>query len=553
MNEKNKEHLLVNLPLLLLSHIINRIPDNLDRICWSLVCKRWFDNRDKYIWFNTDEISLMSNNNSTSSFHLQSYKSIYLKSIGKRECTLGIGSITLYNPKYDYSIDNQSFHKLKSIPSNVTTVILKDAPRLNPLYKNVFNDSPPDSEHLCRLLLQSPNVKELRYCRTLKYRLPDSIQKLSICLAYGEKMTANNIPRQVQSISLNCNFFDRPFTRDVSGNQNHQVIEPGVLPTSLKHLYLGYGSIQLHPESLPANLEVLQIGRVAPPTGLLLPNTLHTILEISSCWTPMLMTLPHLTTLSLRDSTRSLVINELPPTLTDLSFSGDYQLNFEMPPTITHLDLSNCRFEYYQIFPVTSNYRLEVLTTTKLPKQQQTNVHISKLVFQCLTLGTLTPGIIPAGIESLDLSMSINNISVGSIPESVKHLSLNMVYESYQDVIPETVETLQLHRTDSLTTNIIPKTLKTLIIPFSKSTLQFIPRPLPPKIIFRETDLQHASHIRKLDHQYYLLFGKPMEEFKGMFTSERQPAFHFTTAIFHESKFIDLLSRHANQFKTFDK
>ncbi|EFA76194.1 hypothetical protein PPL_10411 [Heterostelium album PN500] len=533
-----------------------RIPDNLDRICWSLVCKRWFDNRDKYLLFNTDEISLMSNYNNYNSaapFHLQSYKSIYLKSIDKkRDCIFNIGLGYPYCPKYDYSIEYRAFKKIDSIPSNVTTVILDDNFLSNSRHNLI------DSEHLSKLLSQSPNVKELQNCKTLKYKLPEEIQTLSIHSRSFEELTANNIPRGIKNITLKVNHFKQQIGRGVLpeglesicfGSEYRIKIEPDVLPSSLKHLYLESDLTKLKKQSLPANLEVLQLPKENSINKLLLPNTLHTILEISSCYIPTLMKFPHLTTLSFYDSSSSLDINELPPNLTNLSFSGDYQLKCAIPPTITHLDIKNCRFESSEILPKTSNYRFEILISPKCPELQMTNVHISKLALNSLI--DITPGMITPGIESLDLSMTTSKIYVGSIPESVKHLSLNMTTENYHNVIPETVETLELHRTDSLTANSIPKTLKTLIIPFSKSTLQFIPRPLPPNIIFCETNLQHASHIRKLDHQYYLLFGKPIEEVDGEITSE-QPAFHFTTAIFHESEFIDLLSRESKKPNPFN-
>ncbi|EFA79038.1 hypothetical protein PPL_08508 [Heterostelium album PN500] len=40
------------------SKIISYLEDNIDRICVSLVCKRWFNERDKYLYFNTDSIRM---------------------------------------------------------------------------------------------------------------------------------------------------------------------------------------------------------------------------------------------------------------------------------------------------------------------------------------------------------------------------------------------------------------------------------------------------------------------------------------------------------------
>ncbi|EFA75318.1 hypothetical protein PPL_11394 [Heterostelium album PN500] len=39
---------------MVMSKIIRELDNDLERICFSLVCKRWFDQRDKYLWFNCD-------------------------------------------------------------------------------------------------------------------------------------------------------------------------------------------------------------------------------------------------------------------------------------------------------------------------------------------------------------------------------------------------------------------------------------------------------------------------------------------------------------------
>ncbi|EFA86285.1 hypothetical protein PPL_00072 [Heterostelium album PN500] len=54
MNDNNINHLLVNTPLHILNNIIKLLDDNLDRICFSIVCKRWYQEKEHYLVFLHD-------------------------------------------------------------------------------------------------------------------------------------------------------------------------------------------------------------------------------------------------------------------------------------------------------------------------------------------------------------------------------------------------------------------------------------------------------------------------------------------------------------------
>ncbi|EFA75779.1 hypothetical protein PPL_10834 [Heterostelium album PN500] len=85
---------------------VSFLKDNIDIICFSLVCKRWYNDRDKYLIFNTDNINIFSVNTNDinqnhNHFKLPSYNNIFMKSIqSKIDFTLVIG----YNKYhiYDY-------------------------------------------------------------------------------------------------------------------------------------------------------------------------------------------------------------------------------------------------------------------------------------------------------------------------------------------------------------------------------------------------------------------------------------------------------------------
>ncbi|EFA75844.1 hypothetical protein PPL_10899 [Heterostelium album PN500] len=119
----NQTDKIVNLSHLILNKIISYLDDNIDRICFSLVCKRWYNDRDKYLIFNTDSINLFKLKNTVinqnhKQFKLPSYHNIFLKSIrSKTDCTLLIGKAKYYH-SYDYHfavIRNKIFESVRDI------------------------------------------------------------------------------------------------------------------------------------------------------------------------------------------------------------------------------------------------------------------------------------------------------------------------------------------------------------------------------------------------------------------------------------------------------
>ncbi|EFA80567.1 hypothetical protein PPL_06506 [Heterostelium album PN500] len=87
-NQNNDSNLFVNLSHLLLSKITNGLIDNIDRVCLSLVCKRLYNERHKYLSFSTRYIKAIKED-ITNEIYLNSYKSILINSINQiTNCTL---------------------------------------------------------------------------------------------------------------------------------------------------------------------------------------------------------------------------------------------------------------------------------------------------------------------------------------------------------------------------------------------------------------------------------------------------------------------------------
>ncbi|EFA75782.1 hypothetical protein PPL_10837 [Heterostelium album PN500] len=222
---------IVNLSHLILNKIVNYLDNNIDIICFSLACKRWYNDRDKYLVFNTDNIDLFTFNTTDTNqnhkhFKLPSYNNILLKSIqSKTKCTLSVG----YNQKtsYDYHFDillcivetdyfnfkniKDDVRNLKSIPNSVSTI-------------EILSDREDEQEYLYRLISESQSVTKLNGCSTLKYGLPKSIKSLKMEFEFNEPLAKGLLPNSLEVLD-----FEDPLKQE---------IPPGVLPDALRKLYL---------------------------------------------------------------------------------------------------------------------------------------------------------------------------------------------------------------------------------------------------------------------------------------------------------------------------
>ncbi|EFA83721.1 hypothetical protein PPL_02788 [Heterostelium album PN500] len=525
----NSYNKLVNFPFFLLSYIIRCIDDNIDRICWSLVCKRWFEQRDKYLIFNSDTLNIDSHH---INFYLKSFKSIYIKSLElKNNCNLFIGSKYNVRPQIDYFIDGNSLESYKSIQSNVDRVILDSTPGV-PANFNVDRDLPIDSEYLAKLL-QDSNVTRLDDCRTLKHSLPTRLKSLSFYGDFNEKLYKGCLPAGLKELNgLNVDqriengLFPEGLEKLELGYSYSEPIEPGVLPVSLKHI-----SFQNHHKYkqelshgvLPPSLESLEFSGVPLPIdSRVLPHTLHTLYVAPTQWISIIKTLPNLRNLSFYDTAirnnnirndatleETIDLSELPKTLVRLRFHSKFRLTSTLPQSIRYLGIDKCIYDIEELFEKdTIHYQLEELKVGWFPavdsKQHQvfSQLKIRKLSLVSIDQQFVAAGQIPVGIESLDLSMAYDiELEQGSIPQSVKYLRLDhidgLVRPGY---IPESVEQLELinnfYMDNEFQPGTIPNTMRTLILYFSPNLLQSIPKSLT-NIIFRALPKwHHACHVR---------------------------------------------------------
>ncbi|EFA77941.1 hypothetical protein PPL_08586 [Heterostelium album PN500] len=234
MSNNNNLNIFLNFPHVLLSNIVNNLSDNIDKICFTLVCKRWFNDRDKYLKFNN--VRLYSS--MKPHIFLNSYRSLLFDAIEqKRKFTLSLGEDSEDKP-YDFIITNID---------NINTIDKSKN------YKITINQD--DMSFLATTF----NVVKLLKCRTLKFPLPMSLTSIEFTGRFDEPLFQGCFPPTIRSLEF--------------GDRFNQPIEPGVLPTTLEKLSLGFEfNNRLKKGSLPESLRSKSTSTEPQPA-----ETLHAI------------------------------------------------------------------------------------------------------------------------------------------------------------------------------------------------------------------------------------------------------------------------------------
>ncbi|EFA75785.1 hypothetical protein PPL_10840 [Heterostelium album PN500] len=530
--------------------------DNIDIICFSLVCKRWYNDRDKYLLFNTDRIDLLSLNNidinqNHNHFKLPSYNNILLKSIqSKTKCKLFIGKIK-YNT-FDYHYDD--VRNLKSIPNNVSDI-----------YFTTNEYTEDDMEYLYRLISESQSVTKLNRCKTLKYGLPKSIKSLKYEYGVDEPLVKGLLPNSLEVLVLE----DRNFKQEIPPGvlpdslrklylPNYQYkIQPGVLPNGLQKFSMDGYRHEIQPGLLPSSLKSLGLtsytselreylrysfnpttfGDSREPKSYLPISWLHAISSLSN-----LRSLYIFIPLSSRHDTTIFNLNYLPPTLEklDITLQGKESiLKGTMPTSLKRILLVDCQFKFDEIFPETLQYHLEIfyfINDSFIPIPP--NIKIDSLSVCGETIKSTIS--LPSGVRSINLYMKSsgsdeNNIDfcgdgVADQRCSLRELRLPTFVDGPPKVkLPKTIEYLDIgnnNLNDIL--HLIPSTLNTLVFENQSNNNFSIPNTIKSinNIIYRFKSYETLS-IRKLDNNYYLLYS----ENEGRLRSQ----------IFHQSKLEQML------------
>ncbi|EFA80082.1 hypothetical protein PPL_06904 [Heterostelium album PN500] len=304
----NKDNLFVNLSHIVLNRIIREFDDDLDIICFSLVCKRWFDNRHKYLSFNckTNELEQECKLNA---FTMNSYRNIFIKSIDQKIykdtlfITQDIIDDTHQNnesfkdfdiPKSfvkleclawfdlnEFSVDKLSKSNVKSIrffpdrqdefrndiclPSNIESLYFPFSINLSILpldLKKLEIIIELESKIDFSLLPRSLKVLKITGGTFKKGQLPPNLVKFSHRLSTYEEKDMVLFPSTLKQlrISTNCleniNLFQSLRTLNLK-IPRRSTLEFGMFPENLTHLKINnvYVHLQIKREMIPPNIK----------------------------------------------------------------------------------------------------------------------------------------------------------------------------------------------------------------------------------------------------------------------------------------------------------
>ncbi|EFA80615.1 hypothetical protein PPL_06554 [Heterostelium album PN500] len=530
----NNDNRLVNLSHLILSKIINYIDDNVDRIVFTLVCKRWFNERHKYLSFKTDHIiNINKCNVNQDSMCLKSYKSIYIDSFKhKNNYYLHV----IRGDTIDYKMTPEQLIEINEIPPKFSAIAID------------IDSSDATCYEMYRLISRS-QVTTLERCRTLRYRLPENLTNISF-ISFNEPLLPGYLPQHLKSLEFAHGFNqpikkgDLPNTLEILnlGDDFKQAIEPGVLPSSLKVLKY-YGGHILKVGSLPPNLEEFYfLGNTVPIDDGVLPLTLCEV-KAPLSWLPSIKSLSNIKSLILYqcDIDSTIDLSYLPCSLTKLAISQRRRkrLISTMPPSIKHLDLTHLSYNIDEIFKDRSQYHFEYLKLDGYKPDSLDNLKIDDLEldlsnpFKYKVESIID---IPEGIEILQIRNGGDlYLDFEVIPSTVKRLILD--YSSTfkfnsNETLPSGLQELAVDLDDwneDLTlfpSDVLPPSLQSLTIP-----AMLLPQPRIPNNLILIPELSNGGDehvwLRRLDDHHYLFFSE--EPF-------------YTSAIVHESNIPNIFA-----------
>ncbi|EFA85530.1 hypothetical protein PPL_01488 [Heterostelium album PN500] len=243
-----------NIPPILLRLIISFVKDNIDRICFSLTCKRLFKERGRYFTFNTDNISLESNRHKYNNNHLTSYKNqLFTSLLSKNDCRLEIVN-TEQNKSYDYKIIQINLNSYNSLPINCNSVTLNCELEQSSI------------EHLSRILQKSRVTRIENYIPLSKNQPLSNNIKSIVCDNMFRTMEPGCFPAGLTYLEVA--FLDHPIQckllpstlKSLKIDRFNHTLTPGCLPEGLLKLEFGQYNQPLIPGTFPEGLQELTFG-----------------------------------------------------------------------------------------------------------------------------------------------------------------------------------------------------------------------------------------------------------------------------------------------------
>ncbi|EFA79151.1 hypothetical protein PPL_07976 [Heterostelium album PN500] len=420
---------ILDLSLLLLRYILsyNEI-DNIDSICFSMTCRKLFNERERYLCIKIpqppEDMNPMYSYQRSLPYkraptNLRSYQGVYRKSIEHIPKQMIIASRN-NNPIY-------SSGSPESIVFMENDIVIPESIR----YLVVINDSREFKFESIKSELYKSNVACL-FCNFIDQSLPSNLMPST--LTFLDLGSSFNLP--IEPFSLPKSLKHIRFGTLMS--KFNQRISVGVFQEGLEHIVLGDSfNLPIEPGVFPKSLISLQFGIKNLPFQF---------------------------------------ARYLPPSVTDLSLSIMDQsiidpstLQGSIPPSIKILTLSQLPFPIDMPYLIPSG-----VTNLNLGNVRDIDLKVLKYCSSILQLcvggfnNKLNQGDLPETLDELILGFPFNRkIDEGVLPSSLKRLELGDVY-SYEigpGILPHCLEYLKLGKLyqHTITKNTLPSTLHTLI------------------------------------------------------------------------------------------
>ncbi|EFA78708.1 hypothetical protein PPL_08169 [Heterostelium album PN500] len=472
-------NLFENLSHIILSRIIGNLSDIVDRICFSLVCRRFYYERHAYLNFlETVQDNIRNKLTLSSSFYFNSYRDIYDRLVEKNKHKHYSQLLILNN---DQPMLDQ-FHKIYIVYQHCKEIIILGESfnhlRLTSNFKEKLAHSNVHtlafSEFVDVAFDQFPsNLKVMEIESTYLPYLPSSLESLTVR------------HKSMDPITLDFDIFHSlSELRFRVTDQRNPIVAIKSFPPNLKTLYIHYFSANIIGDQQPASL----------------PLSIQTIEINSTAWINLK------STMNLKDyqNLKKMVITlelgdqylDIPETVEDLAFNCSFYFTLQksiLPTGIKRFKINNSKIHFtadvfadfsslesidlrettaktkypigqlpgnLQFFRPPNNhekplpddfYSLPVGDLLKdlqlLSVSQVIPESVKHLTFSDQMYGQTIPvGLIQQGVETIDFSGYLDTVPEGAIPPSVKSITVvsEFLYNNPLDTLPATISNIQL-------------------------------------------------------------------------------------------------------------
>ncbi|EFA75340.1 hypothetical protein PPL_11416 [Heterostelium album PN500] len=502
--------LLMNLPYLLLTKIIRELDEDIDRICFSLVCKRWFDHRDKYLWFNCFDLKQESkdhfDNKKNRYFKLNSFKDQFQRSLeSDKDCTL------LIHQSEDKDRKNTNYLILsygKQIIDDSIKLVDFEQYEIKSSYKKIILASDVNTLINKNMIdkIGKSNVQSLFVMGMCGFevQLPSNIKDIESRNYIEEKYYPNELERLV--------YHDRC---EVNTKQ---------LPSTLKVLKIEEDDFI----SLPPNLEDLTLdfdyrrAQFTKPNESVFPSTIKR-LQISTKWLDNIKHMTSIETLIVSALSSPILPGSIPSSVTHLTLKYGRELGIVriklpiiaeiFPENIKYLKLEGDISFESDLFS-TMNH-LETLDLTTLVTTGFGEINVGELPSSLINLympstfnGAIRKSVVfPKNLQHLDLGIGFRG-KVVAMPKSIKSLALGTHSEITPTSIPQLVETIYFRSICRLTFLKEWPTVTTSITIETDTFSYYLPYMIPDTLTTIKVKLSDITYsIRRLTSTSLLVFG----------------------------------------------